>query len=66
MANFYTRSSRAVRENHARLHGLPTVRLLEDCKGTRDDKLVLAVDDLRVVKWYVDASFADHPNFKNN
>jgi hypothetical protein len=42
------------------------VRLLKYCNGTRDDKLVLSADDLRVVKWYVDASFAVHPDFKSH
>jgi hypothetical protein len=26
----------------------------------------LSADDLRVVKWYVDASFAVHPDFKSH
>jgi hypothetical protein len=34
--------------------------------GTRKDVLTLAADDLRVVKWYVDASFAVHPDFKSH
>ena len=42
------------------------VRLLKYCNGTRDFKLVLSADDLRVVKWYVDASFAVHPDFKSH
>ena len=34
--------------------------------GTQDDVLTLRVDDLRVVHWYVDASFAVHPDFKSH
>jgi Reverse transcriptase (RNA-dependent DNA polymerase) len=42
------------------------IRLLKYCNGTRGDKLTLSADDLRVVKWYVDASFAVHPDFKSH
>jgi hypothetical protein len=41
-------------------------RMLEYIHGTRDDVLRLAADDLHVVKWYVDASFAVHPDFKSH
>jgi hypothetical protein len=34
--------------------------------GTQDERLTLKADDLRVVKWYVDASFAVHPDFKSH
>jgi len=34
--------------------------------GTKDDKLLLTADDLRIMKWYVDASFAVHPDFKSH
>jgi hypothetical protein len=34
--------------------------------GTRDDKLILSADKLNVVKWYVDSSFAVHPDFKSH
>ena len=40
--------------------------MLEYIHGTRDDVLRLAADDLHVVKWYVDASFAVHPDFKSH
>jgi hypothetical protein len=33
--------------------------------GTRYDDSILSADDLRVVKWYVDASFAVHRDFRN-
>ena len=42
------------------------IRLLEYINGTRDDVLTLAADDLHVLKWYVDASFAVHPDFKSH
>jgi len=42
------------------------VRLLKYLNGTKADKLTLSADDLHVVKWYVDASFAVHPDFKSH
>jgi hypothetical protein len=34
--------------------------------GTREDVLCLSVDDLHVIKWHVDASFAVHPDFRSH
>ena len=34
--------------------------------GTRNDKLILSADDLRIIKWFIDASFAVHPDFKSH
>ena len=31
--------------------------------GTKSYSMTLSADDLHVVKWYVDASFAIHPDF---
>jgi len=42
------------------------VRVLKYLNGTRQDKLTLTADDLHVVKWYVDASFTVHPDFKSH
>ena len=42
------------------------MRLLHSCNGICDEKLILHADDLQVVKWYVDASFAVHPDFKSH
>ena len=42
------------------------VRLLKFCNGTRGDKLILSADNLHVIKWYVDAAFAVHPDFKSH
>src|SRR5210317_2052731 len=33
---------------------------------TKDKKLHLMVDNLGVIKWYVDASFAVHPDYKSH
>jgi hypothetical protein len=41
-------------------------RLLKYINGTRKDKLILAADNLHVIKWYVDAAFAVHPDFKSH
>ena len=42
------------------------VRLIKFLNGTRADKLTLSADDLHVVKWYVDAAFAVHPDFRSH
>ena len=35
-------------------------------KQTRNDKLTLRADGSKTVKWYVDAAFAVHPDFKSH
>jgi hypothetical protein len=45
---------------------LKLVRLMKYLNGTQDMKLTLAADNLRSIKWYVDASFAVHPDFKSH
>jgi hypothetical protein len=42
------------------------LRLLKYINGTRKEKLILTADNLHVIKWYVDASFAVHPDFKSH
>jgi hypothetical protein len=42
------------------------IRMMKYCNGTREDKLILSADDLHVIKWYVDSSFAVHPDFKSH
>jgi hypothetical protein len=42
------------------------IRVMKYLKGTRSEYLTLSAHDLRVVKWYVDASFAVHPDFKSH
>jgi hypothetical protein len=42
------------------------VRLLEYLNGTRNDVLVLGIDDINIIKWWIDASFAVHPDFKSH
>ena len=42
------------------------LRLLQFINDTRDDVLTLSADDLSVITWYVDASFAVHPDFKSH
>jgi hypothetical protein len=42
------------------------MRVMKYLNGTRSEYLTLSGDDLRVVKWYVDASFAVHPDFKSH
>ena len=42
------------------------VRYLQYVKHTQDDVLTLSADDIHVIKWYVDASFAVYPDFKSH
>ena len=42
------------------------VRMMKYLNGTREKVLTLSIDNLRVIKWYVDASFAVHPDFKSH
>jgi hypothetical protein len=42
------------------------MRVMKYLNGTKEENLTLSADDLRVVKWYVDASFAVHPDFKSH
>jgi len=42
------------------------VRYMQYVKRTQDDVLTLSADNLHVIKWYVDASFAVHPDFRSH
>lgn len=42
------------------------IQLLKFLNGTRDEVLTIGADNLRVIKWYVDAAFAVHPDFKSH
>jgi hypothetical protein len=42
------------------------MRVMKYLNGTKEENLTPSADDLRVVKWYVDASFAVHPDFKSH
>ena len=61
IATLCTRVRSPTTEDWAKL-----IRLLKYCNGTRQDKLILSADTLHVIKWYVDASFAVHPDFKSH
>ena len=41
------------------------VHFLQHLNGTQDMKLTLSTEKLRSIKWYVDASFAVHPDFRS-
>jgi hypothetical protein len=41
-------------------------RCLQYSHGTRDLKLTLSADNLTVIKWWVDASYAIHPNMRSH
>ena len=40
--------------------------MLKYLNGSREDVLTLSADNLHVIKWFVDASFAVHPDFKSH
>ena len=40
--------------------------LMRFINRTADDKLTLSADNLRIIKWCVDASFAVHPDFRSH
>ena len=42
------------------------LRMIKYLNGTKKNYLTLSADDLRVVKCYVDAGFAVHPDFKSH
>ena len=42
------------------------VRMMKYLNGTRSERITLSADSLHVIKWYVDASFAVHPDFKSH
>ena len=42
------------------------VKLLRFLNGTRGKKLRITANNLAVIKWYVDASFAVHPDYKSH
>ena len=42
------------------------LRLMKYINGTKNYLLTLSSKDLHVVKWYIDASFAVHPDFRSH
>ena len=42
------------------------VRMMKFLNATKEDVLTLSADNLRVIKWYVDASFAVHEDYKSH
>jgi hypothetical protein len=61
IAVLYTRVKGPNEANWAKL-----VRLMKYLKGTRELKLTLSADNLHCIKWYVDAGFAVHPDYKSH
>jgi hypothetical protein len=61
MAFLTTRVKRPDRDDYKKLG-----RVLKYPRGTPDLALTLEGDDARIVKWWVDASFAVHPNMKSH
>lgn len=42
------------------------IHLMKYLNGTREMILTLSADQLNVMKWYVDALYAVHPDYKRN
>ena len=42
------------------------LRLMKYMNGSQKKHLTLSIDDMKSIKWYVDASFAVHPDFKSH
>ena len=42
------------------------LRLMKYLNGTKKYHMSLKIDNMKVVKWYVDASFAVHPDFRSH
>jgi hypothetical protein len=42
------------------------MKVMKYLNGTKGENLTVSADNLRVVKWYLDASFAVHPDFKSH
>ena len=42
------------------------VRLMRYLNGTKSMHLTMSAKDLKTIKWYIDASFAVHPDFKSH
>ena len=43
-----------------------SIRLLKFLNGIRKKKLIITASYLTVIKWYVDSSFAVHPDYKSH
>jgi hypothetical protein len=46
--------------------GKNKVRLMKYLNGTKELKWILSADNLHCIKWYVDARFAVHPDYKSH
>jgi hypothetical protein len=42
------------------------MRMMQDSNGFKEEALFLSADELQLVKWYVDASFAVHGDFRSH
>ena len=42
------------------------IRMMKYLNGSKDKVLTLGADNLRVIKWLIDASFGVHPDFKSH
>ena len=42
------------------------IRVIRYLRGSRDIKLTLEADDMLVIKWFIDGSFAVHPDMRSH
>lgn len=61
IAVMYTRVKKPKEDDWKKLHCLQRY-----INGTRKDKLIHTADDLNVIKWYLDATFSVHHDFKSH
>ena len=61
IAYFTTRVRAPTKDDWSKL-----VRMMKFLKQTAKDRLTLRADGSAILKWYVDASFAVHPDFKSH
>ena len=57
-------STRVREPNESDWHKL--CRFIKYLNGTHDKYLTLSIDTIGVIKWFIDASFAVHPDFKSH
>ena len=42
------------------------IRLFKYVNGTKEFHLTITIDDVKIIRWFIDASFAVHPDFKSH
>ena len=42
------------------------IRLMKSLNGTKDNKLRMSMDNIKCIKWYIDAAFTVHADYKSH